>query len=401
MQMQTIELFKAMAITEYDVNTKKDFLNYLRKHFNNQKSKLFLFSRRANSPQTILIDLKLPGVFQSQTYDVNLLIYFPVHFPNSPPEIYLRNMGNLKINPQCAFYILEETLKINFELFFQWRNQIDDLASLLTELKHQFSFAFPVFNINNSSAKQFSGDCVFPMNSVMEIIMPSSAPSNDITNINISSIEPKQSQQQQSIVSNNNPYTNINSSNPNYISNIQFDQSNIMKSKTMQNVSVNNLSISKETEERAKKKLIIQLILQFKGKIRDRANKNKKAYLDLKYLKNSFEKKINQLNLIENNKQELNGTIQNLEKEVSDYDLPVLPDRIDTTDLSQLDNLFDFNKTMFSTIAKESALEELLSIIKKGFEKEAIDFPTAVKQYRIHSRLLFLMKKSQEINIKK
>ena len=114
-----LEIYFAISQSNYKTVLQNDFIAFLRQNFSNNKSKLYLFSRNPKAPKLFLLQTFLPGVFQGNTYDISILCYFPSNFPSIPPEIYLEKIGKIKINPQCTFYISDDTLKINYELFYK------------------------------------------------------------------------------------------------------------------------------------------------------------------------------------------------------------------------------------------------------------------------------------------
>ena len=68
-----------------------------------------------------------------------------------------------------------------------------------------------------------------------------------------------------------------------------------------------------------------------------------------------------------------------------------MPEKIDLSDLSNLDNLLTIqNKDKYIRYAKENSLEELLLLIKKVLKKKIIDIKTASMLIRIHSRFFFI-----------
>ena len=72
-----------------------------------------------------------------------------------------------------CIYIDEDTLKINYTLFFPWGKSIDSFKDLVAELYNQFNIAFPVFTLpnkrNETNKGDDLGDCVLKKNLCKEI----------------------------------------------------------------------------------------------------------------------------------------------------------------------------------------------------------------------------------------
>ena len=188
---------QAIALCGYEPNVKKEFAEFLQTHFSNEKTKIYLFKRNENALKLLLMQIQLPAQFKGQIQDISILIYFPRNFPNSPPEMYFEKVNAVKINPQCIFYVNEENLNIKFDLFFNWENSFKSFLELIEEIKKQFSFSFPIFNMPNGDENEISGDCILPIDSIIEVSFDKNNISNNNNNIN------------QNLINNFNP-------NPNY-----------------------------------------------------------------------------------------------------------------------------------------------------------------------------------------
>ena len=165
-----ISIKDAMKQTNYNEDLKNEFENYLKEFVNKNSGKIFLFSRNKKSPKIFLLQTNLTSFFKGEKYDISVLCYFPINFPGSPPEIYLEKIGNVKVNPRCNFYISEENLKINFILFIEWKCNFYCLNRVLDEIKNQFSFAFPIFNLPNEKNDGIvEGDCILNGKNLVEV----------------------------------------------------------------------------------------------------------------------------------------------------------------------------------------------------------------------------------------
>ena len=169
-----LNIIDAINLSSYPLNIRRNFIEFLENAYGSQKHKLYLFSRNENAPKIFLFQMQIPAKFNNQSYDISLLVYFPLNFPEIEPEIFFEKIGKVKINPNCTFYIDEDTLKINYSLFFTWEKSLDSFKSLIEELYNQFNIAFPVFNLSDkhnfeTDKGSDQGDCVLKKNLCKEI----------------------------------------------------------------------------------------------------------------------------------------------------------------------------------------------------------------------------------------
>ncbi len=89
-----------------------------------------------------------------------------------------------------------------------------------------------------------------------------------------------------------------------------------------------------------------------------------------------------------------------MQKDLDNYNVP-LPGKYDLTNLTNLDSLLNIPfKTTYEFQAREKGLDEMIALIKKSYEKGAIDFTSAIKLIRMNSRNLFFIKyKTQSMSL--
>lgn len=432
-----LEIFYAISQCNYPIETQKEFITFLQQNFAKTKSKLYLFARNPNVSKIFLLQTYIPGIFKG-VYDISILIYFPGNFPMIPPEIYLEKLGKIKINPRCSFYISEDTLKINYDLFFKWNNAFSGLNILIEELKHQFSFAFPIFNLPNGAQEdnEISGDCVLHPGSLLEIDLPplpskevfanpfldlpinnkgiqnNNGPNNAFGSIqnniyndryNGPLIQETMNRNFQSqIIRNNTLQTNRNNNITN-INRVQtfLNNSNMIDRMTNLDINENIKPIPPKMDDKVIKQNLLKLVIKnVLPKINREIEINYNTTLRIEKLKNSIQRKFDKFSSIEKKSNELISTVQNLEKDLDNYSI-VLPEKFNFTDLSNLDKLLNIPlKVYYEYSAKEKSLEELIVLIKKAYEKGTMDFVTCVKMIRQNSRTLFFIKyKNQTMNL--
>ena len=402
-----LEIYFAISQSNYNTVLQNDFITFLRQNFSNNKSKLYLFSRNPKAPKLFLLQTFLPAAFQGNTYDISILCYFPSNFPSIPPEIYLEKIGKIKINPQCTFYISDDTLKINYELFYKWNGKFTDLLGLFEELKHQFSFAFPIFNLPDSSEEtnSITGDCILQQNLTAEIDLPP-LPQIQIQNPynNNNMLVPNKEEiviHRHNNSTYSNDFVNIPSPNTNSVSpSRQVRVQSVPKSEIPVTV-VKPVQPELKLDEEVVKFNLTQLVIKnILPKIKREIRANFSTTLRLENVKSSINKKIEKLSNIEKKNEELIVTVQKMQKDLDNYNIP-LPGKYDLTNLSNLDSLLNIPfKTTYEFQSREKSLDELILLIKKSYEKGTIDFATAIKLIRMNSRNLFFIKyKAQSMSL--
>ena len=149
-----LDIKQAIALCGYNNNIKNNLISFLQSNYNNNKNKLYLFERNKNVPKLFLLKLNIPAKYNNNSYDISILIYFPLNFPLAQPDIYFHKYCSVKINPNCLNYIDEETLKINYNKFFKWENTFESFKNLIKEIYKQFNNNFPIFVFENKNKNE-------------------------------------------------------------------------------------------------------------------------------------------------------------------------------------------------------------------------------------------------------
>ncbi len=409
-----LSLEEAVKLTGYLPTIKQDFAKFLESVYGSQKHKLYLFSRNEKSPKLFLLQLQIPSKFNNQPYDISLLVYFPINFPKIEPEIFFEKIGKVKINPNCEFYIDPDTLKINYSLFYSWENSLESFRNLINELYNQFNIAFPVFNLTNKNDNENSdpdkdedkGDCVLKLNlcKEIELIKPevrkmqnkrniyqiNNIQQNNIQQNNIQQNNIQQNNIQQNNIQQNNEKSNINPYNknpPNVKTNIYGRPINEINDKP----TTVNPYIPVFDEKKAKLALINVLKNSLSQKINYAIQPITASYLKLEKLKENITKKLKDFDVVESKENKIRETIDTLHK---DMNFTIAgPKEIENPDLANLESILIIsNKDYYLRLAKEKTIEEYILLVKKSYEKQNIDFNTALNLIRINSRNIFFLK---------
>ena len=459
---EKLNIKDAIQMCSYPMSIRKNLVDFLENTYGSQKHKLFLFARNETAPKLFLLQMQMPAKFNNQSYDISLLIYFPLNFPEIEPEIYFEKIGKVKVNPNCSFYIDEDTLKINYTLFFPWEKSIDSFKGLVVELYNQFNIAFPVFNLSNKHSDTDTdkendlSDCVLKKNlcKEIELIKPSfqkkntqnignnknnnacnnynnnnemnnlnngmnnmninndnnkvniygrkmnnngninnhyNMNNNNMNNFRYSNPNPNNYNKNANNMNNMNIYNNMNNNmNNNNLNNNYNKNNNNLFNKAMNEQNNNNLPLQFD-ENKAKAALINLLKNNLSQKIDFAIQPISSSYLKLEKIRENIIKKIRDFDKVESKENAIRQTINTLQKEM-DFTI-TSPKGIDKPDLNNLESvLIISNKDHYLRLAKEKAIEEYILVVKKSYEKQNIDFNTALNLIRTNSRNIFFLK---------
>ena len=403
---QKLKLREAINLTNYQINIRKDFIKFLELTYGSQKHRLYLFSRSESTPKIFLLQLQIPVKFNNKTYDISLLVYFPLDFPNVEPEIYVEKVGKIRINPNCSFYIDEETLKINYGCFYQWQSSFESFRNLIAELYNQFNMAFPVFNDSNKleDINEIQGDCYLKKNLCKEVelinpIVEKSKNKNSINDVQkgMNELNLNNNQIKTNIYGkpmndiNNKPNNNNNINNNNYNPNTNMNKNN----HGQDNQVINNPYIVKNVpvfdENKSKQSLIKLLQKELYPKINNAIQPITSTYIKLEKIKENIHQKLRDIEKVERKEDNIRQTLNSLHKEL-DFNMPEQKE-FERPDMKNLDTaLIISNKDYYDKLAKEKVIEEYILIVKKNYEKQNIDFNTALNLIRVNSRNIFFIK---------
>ena len=401
---QKLKIREAINLTNYKLNIRKDFINFLESTYGSQKHRLYLFSRLESAPKIFLLQLQVPVKFNNKTYDISLLVYFPLDFPNIEPEIYLEKFKKLKVNPNCSFYIDQDTLQINYSCFFKWESSFESFRNLMTELYNQFNIAFPVFNTNDKyeDINEIQGDCYLKKNLCKEVELVNPILEKNKINNNIDNID--KAMNEMNLKDNNDKNINNKPIKKNIYGKPMENIDTNQNKKNNNNNNINNI-ISKENnlvnpyqnkppvldEEKSKQALIKLLQKDLYPKINNAIQPITSTFIKLEKIKENIHQKINEIELVERKEDNIRQVLNNLHKEL-DFTIPE-PKELEKPDVTNLDSaVIISNKDYYMKLAMEKVIEEYILIVKKNYEKQNIDFNTALNLIRTNSRNIFFLK---------
>ena len=379
-----LDIKQAIALCGYNNNIKNSFISFLQSNYNNNKNKLYLFERSKNVPKLFLLLLNIPTKYNNNSYDITILIYFPLNFPLAQPDIYFHKYCTIKINPNCLNYIDEDTLKINYNKFFKWENTFESFKNLIKEIYKQFNQNFPIFvfedkNKNENLDKE-EGDCILKEQCCKEIELR-----RPIINKNIQN-------------NTKNVKTQINKNKNKIID--SFDKKNQqMNVKNIIRNNNNNNDIIDESilydEDKAKNCLIKLLIFELYPKVNNINISVRNTKNNLEKMKNNIISEIKEFEEIETQRGNIEKSIQLMKNELKNFNIIESNKNIgeNKKDFSNLDTLLNIkNKKIYILLSKEKTIEEYILILKKAFEKHLIDLANAMNCVREYTRQIFYIK---------
>ena len=402
---QKLKLREAINLTNYQLNIRNEFIKFLESTYGSQKHRLYLFSRSESTPKIFLLQLQIPVKFNNKSYDISLLVYFPLDFPNIEPEIYVEKVGKIRINPNCSFYIDEESLKINYGCFYQWKSSFESFRNLIAELYNQFNMAFPVFNDSNKveDINEIQGDCYLKKSLCREVELVNPIVEKSKNKNSINDIQKGMSE----LNLNNNPIkTNIYGKPMNVIDNRPNNNTN-NNINNAPNINMNNNNYGQDNqilnnpyqikhepvfdENKSKQSLIKLLQKDLYQKINYAVQPITTSYLKLEKIKENIHQKLKDIEKVERKEDNIRQTLNSLHKEL-DFNIPEQKE-FERPDMNNLESaLIISNKDYYMNLAKEKVIEEYILIVKKNYEKQNIDFNTALNLIRVNSRNIFFIR---------
>ena len=115
------------------------------------------------------------------------------------------------------------------------------------------------------------------------------------------------------------------------------------------------------------------------------------TFIKLEKIKDNIHQKINEIELVERKEDNIRQVLNNLYKDL-DFTIPG-PKEFEKPDVTNLDSaVIISNKDYYTKLAQEKVIEEYILIVKKNYEKQNIDFNTALNLIRTNSRNIFFLK---------
>ena len=370
------EIFSLVSLCNYPPNVTDYLITSIIQIMNYPyvKSKSQYKAKMINKDKIIVVKIHLDVPFHKNNYDVPILVFFPILIPLEPPKIYIELSKDSAINPKVKDIEIK-TGKIITPLLRMWE-QNTNFNNILNEIRNSFCNIFPVYkNKKNNNSSNTNNNCINSNNS------------NNIININNNAVFN---------IINNNDSGDIFANIAKIFDNNFLDNNNINNNKILneKNNSVIKNILVEEVFDKISSKLISEYkklnqqnktLNNYKNQFRTENEKMMKYFTKKKDIENKCAKDLFHLNSEIKKFSEENKT-----KEVNKI-----------TEENCLNYIKVENPEVIKSIANDVNYEELLVIIKKGFEKKSISFEEAIMSIRNISRDLFINKALTEKRIKK
>ena len=370
------EIFSLVSLCNYPPNVTDYLIASIIQIMNYPyvKSKSQYKAKMINKDKIIVVKIHLDVPFHKNNYDVPILVFFPILIPLEPPKIYIELSKDSAINPKVKDIEIK-TGKIITPLLRMWE-QNTNFNNILNEIRNSFCNIFPVYkNKKNNNSSNTNNNCINSNNS------------NNIININNNAVFN---------IINNNDSGDIFANIAKIFDNNFLDNNNINNNKILneKNNSVIKNILVEEVFDKISSKLISEYkklnqqnktLNNYKNQFRTENEKMMKYFTKKKDIENKCAKDLFHLNSEIKKFSEENKT-----KEVNKI-----------TEENCLNYIKVENPEVIKSIANDVNYEELLVIIKKGFEKKSISFEEAIMSIRNISRDLFINKALTEKRIKK
>ena len=382
------EIFSAISLCNYPPNVTDYLITSINQIMNYPyvKSQPQYKIKTINNEKIIAIRIPLDVPFNNKNYDVPIVVFFPNLIPLEPPKIFIEVSKGSAINPKIKDIEIK-TRKIITPILRTWE-QNTSFINILNEIRNSFSNTFPIYKIKKSSQTNIeynrsktSNTININNNAVFNIM------NNNINNNNtgdpfadIASIF-----NDNFMCNNNNANINAFNNNKNNFNdnkNTLLGKEHIVKNILVEEV-FDKIS-SKLISEYKKLNQQNKTLNNYKNQFRNENEKMEKYFVKKKEIENKCVKDLYHLNL-----EIKKYTEHNKKKE--------------TNKITE-ENCLDFMKVespeMIKSIANEINNEELIIMIKKGFEKKVINFKDAILATREASRNLFVNKMVTEKKLK-
>ena len=362
------EIFSAISLCNYPPNVTDYLIKTIIQimSYPNVKSKPQYKVKTINKDKIIAIRIQLDVPFNKKNYDVPIVIFFPNLIPLEPPKIFIEVSKGSAINPKVKDIEIK-TRKINTPILRTWE-QNTNFINILNEIRNSFSNIFPIYKIkkNNQNNNNNSNNTININNNAVFNIMNNNNSNDPFANI-------------ASIFNSN---ININFSNNNNFRNKLYGKENIIKNILIEEV-FDKIS-SKLISEYKKLNQQNKTLNNYKNQFRNENEKMEKYFAKKKDIENKCNKDLYHLNT------EI--------KKYSEYNKKKI-EKI--TEKNCLDYIKVESPEVIKSISNEINYEELIIIIRKGFERKAISFEQAIMSIRNTSRELFISKMITEKRLKR
>ena len=385
------EIFSAVSLCNYPPNVTDYLITSIDQIMNYKyvKSKPQYKIKTINKEKIIAIRIQLDVPFNKKSYDVPIVVFFPNLIPLEPPKVFIEVSKGSAINPKIKDVEIK-TRKIITPILRTWE-QNTSFINILNEIRNSFSITFPIYKLKKNSQNQNINNANNTNNinnkSSSTININNNAVFNIMNNnINNNSGDPFANIASLFTVNNGNNTGNnimyVNDNNNNNKQNMFYGKENVIKDILVEEV-FDKIS-SKLISEYKKLNQQNKTLNNYKNQFRNENEKMEKYFTKKKDIENKCTKDLYHLNT------EI--------KKYSEYNKKKEINKI--TDNNCLGFIKIESPEVIKAIANEINNEEMIIMVKKGFEKKVINFQEAIMFTREAARNLFIAKIVTEKGLK-
>ena len=354
----TQEILSAISLCNYPPNVTDYLITSINQIMNYEyvKAKPQYKVKTINKEKIIAIRIQMDIPFNKKNYDVPIVVFFPILIPLESPKIFIEVLKGSAINPKVKDIEIK-TRKIITPILRTW-DQNTSFINILNEIRNSFSNTFPIYKIKKNNNSQ---------NNQNEYIKNKT---NNTININNNQGDP--------FVNIANLFNNISITNNKILNEKENVVKNILIEEVFDKISSKLISEYKKLNQQNK------TLNNYKNQFRNENEKMEKYFAKKKEIENKCAKDL----------YHLNTEIKKYYEYCKKKEIKKVTE----------ENCLDFIKVespeVIKAIAQEIDNEELIIMIKKGFEKKVINFKDAILATREASRNLFVSKKLTEKRLK-
>ena len=404
------QIFSAISLCSYPPNVTDSLIELITEIMNYQyvKSIPQYKIKTINQEKIIAVRCPMEVPFNKRNYEVPIVVFFSKFIPLEPPKVFLEVSKGSAINPKTRDVDLN-TRKIMTPSLRKW-NQASNITNILNEIRSAFNKVFPIYKIKRNQNND-NIDLRPSLNTINFTKRNDNFPNSNTININNNAVFNFVNNNINNDKTNNNispnnindPFANIasiftenfinNQNNANF--NITYSNSTNNNSNNFMNKNINNINVINFNDNNAKNILIEAVYDKISTKLISEYKKLNQQNKNLNNYKNQFKIENEKMEKYIEKKQEITNKctkdLYNLNNEIrkcNEYIKKKKDDKI--TDKNCLEFIKIDNPKELRAIASRISYEELLIMIKKGFEKNKIDFKEAVSSTRNAARDLFI-----------
>ena len=429
------EIFSAISLCGYPPNVTDQLIELILQIMNYPyvKSSSEYKIKTINQEKMIAVRCPMEITYNKKNYEVPIVIFFSKFIPLQPPRIFLEVAKGSAINPKIKDVDIQ-TRKIMVPSLLSW-NSSSNFIVILNEIRASFSKIFPIYklkknslneaeysrptlninnnntndsiqtantiNINNNAVFNFvSNNNINDMNNKITNTTPNNDPFANIASIFTENFLGNNNNNAgfNFAFSNSNGFQTINNTNQNININFNNNMNNNMNNNINNNINNNFNSNKFYQNEKAIKSILVETVLDkisskliVEYKKLNQQNKTLNNYKNqYKYTNDKMEKYISKKQEITN---ECTKNLFHLNNEIKKYNEYIQKKKDDKiTDQNCLEYIKVESPQVIRAIANEINYEELIIMIKKGFEKKKITFEEAILSTRNAARDLFVSK---------